>query len=122
MIQIDGVTYRIPVVRLRRKAEFLDKYASRTEDGVLHRELIGVYFNYELALGRSDSPSEYRKLWEALTAPVEFHQVIVPSEAGDYFFEAYFSGISDELVREYQGVYYWDGLTVNFVARSPART
>jgi len=46
----------------------------------------------------------------------------VPDESGDYTFTAYFAGISDEL-RKTAGVKnYWKGLTVNFVAKSPART
>ena len=52
-IVIDGTTYDIPILSIKRKAEFLDKYAERTEDGILHRELIGVYFNYELQFGRT---------------------------------------------------------------------
>ena len=53
MIIIDAVTYDIPVTSIKRTADFLDKYAERTEDGKLQRELIGVYFNYQLAFGRT---------------------------------------------------------------------
>ena len=120
MIAIDGISYQVPLVSLVRKAEFLDKYASRTEDGVLHRELIGVYYNYELKLGRA-AQKEYSRLWDVLTAPQEFHTVRVPACGADYTFQAYFSGVRDELLREYQGDYYWTGLTVNFIARSPAK-
>lgn len=40
-ISIDGVEYMIPFVSIKREAPFLDKTAERTEDGELHRELIG---------------------------------------------------------------------------------
>ena len=61
-IVIDSTTYNIPVLSIKRKAEVLDKYAERTEDGVLHREIIGVYFNYELAFGRTNNTTEYAAL------------------------------------------------------------
>ncbi|MFM8320997.1 MAG: hypothetical protein ACKOC5_08800 [Chloroflexota bacterium] len=121
MITIDGAIYNVPVTRLSRRAEFLDKYAERTEDGVLHRELIGVYFNYQLQFGNDGDTAEYARLWAKLTEPVEFHMVTVPDEDGDYSFQAYFSNVGDELVKARGATRFWRSLTVNFVAQSPAR-
>lgn len=121
MITIDGTTYKVPVVSLRRKGEFLDKYANRTEAGDLERELIGVYYNYELRFGFTIDYQEYARLWDKLTEAVEFHTVTVPDVGKDYTFTAYFSNISDELIRKHKGVSYYGGLTVNFTAKSPAR-
>ena len=36
MITIDGIDYDIPVISITRKADFLSKFAERTEDGILH--------------------------------------------------------------------------------------
>ncbi|HOJ01285.1 MAG TPA: hypothetical protein PLL88_06655 [Anaerolineaceae bacterium] len=122
MIIIDGVEYDIPVISIERTADFLDKFAERTVDGVLHRELIGVYFNYRLQLGSITDTAVYAALWAKLTEPQEFHTVTVPDESGNYTFTAYFSNVGDKL-RKSQGIQnYWKGLTVNFIARSPART
>lgn len=120
MIKIDGNWYHVPVISLTRKADFLDKYASRTEDGVLQRELIGVFFNYQLKLGSTGDTVEYDRLWRKLTQPQEFHTVTVPGTGGDYSFSAYFSGVKDTLLRELPDENRWTGLTVNFIARSPA--
>lgn len=123
MIIIDGTTYNIPILSIKRKAEFLDKYAERTEDGVLHRELIGVYFNYELQFGRTGSLTDYANLWVKLSEVVEFHEVTVPDFGGSatpYTFSAYFSNVSDELVKESATQTFWKNLTVNFIAQSPA--
>lgn len=120
-IIIDGETYNIPILSIKRKADFLDKYAERTADGVLHRELIGVYFNYQLKLGSTTDTTEYARLWEKLTEPEEFHTVIVPDEDGDYTFTAYFSNVGDELRRMKNAKNYWNSLTVNFIAKEPAR-
>ncbi len=123
MIIIDGITYDVPVKRIRRAADFLDKYAERTEDGVLKRELIGVYFNYQLELGRTTNTTEYAALWLKLTEPVEFHEVTVPDEdAAPLTFTAYFAGVSDELRKETDVKTFWQDLTVNFISESPTRT
>ena len=122
MVVIDGEPYGVPVVSVKRTADFLDKYANRTEDGVLQRELIGVYFNYKLTFGPTSDTGEYARLWEKLTEPEEFHTVTVPDEAGDYTFTAYFSGVGDEMLRRYGEKNYWDNLTVSFTAQAPARS
>jgi hypothetical protein len=119
MIIIDGTTYDIPVLSITRKADFLDKFAERTEDGVLHRELIGVYFNYQLQFGQTANVSEYAALWNKLTEAEEFHTVTVPDESGDYTFTAYFSSVGDELRKTKDAVNFWRGLTVHFIAQSP---
>lgn len=121
MITIDGVDYQIPVVSLQRKGEFLDKYANRTEEGDLERELIGVYYNYALKFGFTTDYQEYARLWDKVTEAVEFHTVTVPNGVEAYTFTAYLSNISDELIVQHDGVSYYGGLTVNFTAKSPAR-
>ena len=122
MIKIDGVEFSVPVLSISRKADFLDKYANRNELGDLQRELIGVYFNYQLQFGRIDDTAVYSQLWAKLTEPVEFHEVTVPDDGGDYTFTAYFSNVSDELRKQRNAVNYWTNLTVNFTAKTPARS
>jgi len=122
MLKIDGISYSIPVKRLIRSADFLDKYATRTENGDLRRELLGVYFNYRLELGSTFDEAEYASLWAKLTEPKEFHTVTVPGETGDYEFTAYFADVSDELRSTRNGHSYWKGLTVSFIARSPVKS
>lgn len=122
MITIDGVSYDVPVVSIKRRADFLDKYAERTEDGKLHRELIGVYFNYQIQFGSTTNTSAYAALWLKLTEAEEFHTVIVPDEDGDFTFTAYFSNVGDEMRRQKDAVNFWKNLTVNFTAKEPART
>ena len=121
MLYIDGIGYKIDVLSVKRTADFLDKYAERTENGDLERELIGVYFNYKLQLGPGVDRAEYARMWDKLTEPDEFHEVTVPDEDGDYTFTAYFSNVADELLRKVAEKNYWKNLTVNFIAKKPAR-
>jgi len=122
-IVIDGTTFDIPVIGIKRKAEFLDKFAERTEDGILHRELIGVYFNYSLEFGRTNNTTEYAALFEKLTEPVEFHTVTVPDvDATPLTFTAYFAGVGDEIRKDTTAKTFWKNLSVNFIAKEPTRT
>ena len=122
MVVVDGSVYNIGVRSLKRTADFLDKYAERLENGDLERELIGVYFNYQLELEPGFDRAEYSRFWKKLTEPVEFHTVTVPDEDGDFTFTAYFSNVADELLLKRAERNYWKNLTVNFIAKSPART
>ena len=122
MIVIDGEQFKIDVLSVKRSADFLDKYAERLANGHLRRELIGVYFNYKLQFGPGLDRKEYARLWDKLTEPVEFHEVTVPDEDGDYTFTAYFSNVGDELLRKKAEKNYWKNLTANFIAQKPART
>lgn len=122
MIVIDGETFTVPIVSLTRRADFLDKYAERTEDGVLHRELIGVYYNYQIQFGSTTDVAEYAALWQKLTEPVEFHEVTVPDEDGSHTFTAYFSNVGDVMRKYKDAQAFWKSLTVNFIAQEPARS
>jgi hypothetical protein len=122
LITIDGTQYEVPIVSLKRSVESLYKYAERTVDGVLQSELIGVYFNYQVVFGKNNSnPTDYAALFAKLTEPTEYHTVIVPDEDGDHEFVCYFSNIKDTFVRVKGSARYLKGLSVNIIARSPAR-
>ena len=81
-LSIDGTRFMVPFSKMARKANVLDKYANRTEDGDLKREVIGVYYNYEFEFGYFGDTKEerdlYNRLWDKLTEPVPFHDVEIP--------------------------------------------
>ena len=119
MIIIDGNHYDLPVISITRRADFLDKYAERTNDGNLHRELIGVFINYKISFGKTTDTDLYEELWTKLTETQEFHEVTVPDEAGDYTFTAYFSNVGDNMRKKVGVKNYWKDLTVNFTSKAP---
>lgn len=118
-IIIDGITYNVGVTSCKRTADVLDKYAERTADGILHREIIGVYFNYKLQFAQSASSSDYDALFTKLTEAVEFHTVVIPD---GYSFRAYITGVSDDLVKVSGSTNYYRDLSANFIAKAPAVT
>jgi hypothetical protein len=125
LITIDGTPYDVPVMGLDESCDFLDKYAERSVDGVLHRELIGCYFNQQITFGSPINPTQaaaYVTLWAKLTEPVEFHTVTVPDIDGvDFTFTAYFSNTKRSLRKWTSAKTYWKTMTVNFIAQAPAR-
>lgn len=126
MITIDGTSYDVPIISLDESCDFLDKYAERTEDGKLHRELIGCYFNQQIQFGTpmtAAQKSDYTALWTKLTEAEEYHTVTVPDEDGvDFTFTAYFSAVKRSLKRWNGTKTYWKDMTVHFIAQSPALT
>jgi len=118
MIIIDSIEYDLPITKLRAAADMLDKYAERTNDGVLHRELIGVYDNYDIEFAASirNSPV-YADLWWKLTEPVPWHTVSFPGILGERTIEGYFANTQHEVLKIKDGVSYWKGLTTSFVSR-----
>ena len=123
MIVIDSIDYDIPIVALSGQADMLDKYAERTVDGVLHRELIGVYDNYEIQFAPSYRDSAtYSDLWFKLTEPVPWHTVKFPTIFGEREIEGYFANTSHEVSKQKGGVTYWKGLSTSFVSKSKRPT
>jgi hypothetical protein len=122
MIEIDGIPYQVPVVSITRTADVLDKFAERTENGVLHREIIGVYFNYKMKIGIIEDRSDYEAFWNKISEPVEFHTIVIYGTNGNYTFVAYVANMGDELRLDDNGTYYWQNTTVDFIAQVPART
>lgn len=120
-ISIDGILYDIPLVSIKRTADFLDKYAERTEDGDLKRELIGVYYNYQMSFGVIDDDVTYSALFDRLTEPVEFHDFILPTTGGQYSFRGYVSSVSDEIEKILEDTAKFKGLQCKFIAKKPAR-
>ena len=122
LFSIDGVEFNIPLVSLKRESSVLDKYATRTEGGDLQREIIGVYYNYTLTFPNLNlDTTEYDRLWQKITEPVEFHDFVVPSSSGTYSFTGYITTSGDELKRSRDGKHYWGGLSIKFIAKAPAR-
>lgn len=122
-IMVDGIFFDIPMVSLKRNADFLDKYAERTEDGELHRELIGVYYNYTLTVGTSSDfgDTDYDAFWDKMTEPAEFHNISIPTKNGYYTFTGYISSVSDEYKKILDNEAEFTSFTCKFTAKSPTR-
>ena len=120
-IIIDGQSYPVRVLELKRTANILDKYAERTEDGILHREVIGTYYNYQLKIGvKANERALYNELFDVLSAPVESHAVELPHDHIE--FDGYFSSIQDSIRLVDDDGYDAVGLSCKLTAMKPRRT
>ena len=118
-IIIDGVEYPVKIATLKRRADILDKYAYRSEDGHLHREVIGTYYNYDLQIGIEHNRTLYNTLFEVLSNPVASHSVTLPHDGVK--FDGYFSSIQDEvLLVDDEGAAY-KGLSCKLTAMIPRK-
>lgn len=119
-IIIDGTVYPVRILELQRSADILDKYAERSEDGVLHREVIGTYYNYTLKIGvRRTERTLYNNLFDVLSAPVASHKIVLPHDRVE--FDAYFSSIKDNIKLVDDDGYDADGLSCKLTAMKPRR-
>lgn len=97
-LYIDDEYFDIPLVNIKRNADFLEKYAKRNEAGTMLMETIGVYLNYTVNVGYIENSEMYNKLWKALTNDKKrMHIVRLPNGMNEFTFEGYFSSISDEV-------------------------
>ena len=95
---IDGITYNIPLISIKRTLDFLENFAERTEDGDTHIETIGLYKNYRISIGTIEDPELYDALIEHITdCENRFHHVTLPDASKQFDFCGYFSSIQDEV-------------------------
>lgn len=119
VLKIDGVVYNVPVLEIERKGDILDLTATRTADGVLHREVIGTYYNYSLKVGQVREFELYDALWDVVTAPVASHMVQLPHESEPV--ERYFGSCKDNIFFITKDGYRAHGFSCNCIATRPDR-
>jgi len=125
MVKVDGTDYGAIVTALTRNFEVVDgDNAGRTLDGVMHRDLIGTYYNYSITINTDRmSQTEYNALYKTISAPVASHDIVVPFGNETLSFKAYVSRGSDDLLRQYSETNrYWGNLSFDFIAMEPQRS
>lgn len=125
MFKVDGTEYGGIVTALQRSFEVADgENAGRTLDGVMHRDLIGTYYNYSITINTDKlSQSEYNALYQTISAPAESHTIVVPFGNESLTFKAYVTNGTDDLLRQYSETNrYWGNLSFNFIAMEPQRS
>lgn len=120
---IDGVEYpHLYVTSLKRSFSVLDgENTGRTMDGNIQRDIIGTYYNYTMEISAQYSGvEEYDNFYEVISSPTKSHVMVVPYAQSTYTFNAYVTGGEDNL-QVFDDINKWDGLSVKFIAMSPAR-
>jgi hypothetical protein len=95
IFKIDNIDFTAGLINISRKVNILDRYAERTINGDLKREILGVYYNYSLTFSQFWDMNQYDKLFSKLTEPKEFHTIYLPKNTGYYKFRGYIAGVED---------------------------
>lgn len=126
LFSVDGQTYNVivPTGGLKRSGQILDgQNAGRLQSGRMERDIIGTYYNYSLTIDtRGLSNAAYDSLYQVLTAPVDYHVITMPYGQGTITFDAYVSGVEDQMLSNNGSRTFWGEMTVDFIAMGPQRT
>ena len=120
---IDGITYNIPLISIKRNLDFLEKYAERSEDGDIKIETIGLYKNYTISIGLIEDAELYDQLIENITyCENRFHHVTLPDASKQFDFYGYFSSIKDEVEKVLETGAQYKGLSWKMTSKKPYKT
>ena len=120
---IDGITYNIPLISIKRNLDFLEKYAERSEDGDIKIETIGLYKNYTISIGLIEDAELYDQLIEHIKdCENRFHHVTLPDASKQFDFYGYFSSIKDEVEKVLETGAQYKGLSWKMTSKKPYKT
>ena len=124
VFSIDGRYFDvfIPQDGIKRSAQILDgPNTERKTDGNLYREIIGTYYNYTIEIKTDNlTLEEYDELFDLISQPEEYHEITVPYGQGSKTFNAYVSSVDDSLRKIEGDKFFWQGMTLQFIATEPA--
>ena len=127
MIRIDGKEYNVSVISVNLDAEFMYKYAERTEDFNLNYELGAVFFNQSLTFGVEDSENaDFVALYRLLTTKGidkgTGHNVEIWTPLGKMTFLMYPNKVQVEMQKARGSKTWWQDMQVKFIAVKPAES
>lgn len=124
-ITMDNVKYRVRVSyqSLQRAFQLLSgENAGTMKTGRENRDLIGTAYSYALRVEPDPAyPADYDAFYEAISAPVESHSIIMPYGQSTMSFQACVDSGEDTYSGKCGGVKWWTGLTVRFSHLYPQR-
>lgn len=118
-LTIDNVMYPVKIVDLNRTADVLDASAYRTEDGILHRKVIGTYYNYQVKVGIENDIALYESLYNVLSSPVASHSIKFPNESAPL--QRYVSSVTDGILRVTENGTIYRDLSFRAICVAPSR-
>ena len=123
VVTIDDTSFDVGVEYIKRQARIEDgPNAGNSKRGDWIRDVYGTFYDYILAFDTSSglSKEDYDTLYDTLTAPVEFHTLVVPYGQSTLSFEAGITGAEDNVILMDDGTV-WGNLSITFRAKSPQR-
>lgn len=125
IIVMDGKAYHVRVVypSLKREFELLEgPNAGSMLSGRWERDLLGTGYSYEMQLQPDPTrPLEYDALYEALSEPVDSHEIVLPYGQSSITYQAMIKSGTDTLRGRLAGVNRWGNLSVRYEYIEPQR-
>ena len=118
-LEIDNVEYPVKIIELQRKADSLDAEAYRTEDGVLHRKLIGIFMNYSVKVAIEEDLDLYDRLFDKLSEAKESFMIKLPNE--EVAQERYIGSLQDGILRVTDSGTLYKDMSFNCICTAPTR-
>lgn len=123
VVKVDGAAFDVGVSSIKRKARIPDgPNAATAKRGDWIRDVYGTFYDYVIVFDTSAglSLSDYDTLYSILTAPVEFHTLLVPYGQSTLSFYAGITGAEDSVTLMDDGTV-WGKLSITFKAKAPQR-
>ena len=123
VVTIDGTPVDVGVEYIKRRARIPDgPNAGEAKRGDWIRDVYGTFYDYILAFDTSAglTRADYDALYSVITAPVEFHTLVVPYGQSTLSFYAGITGAEDNVILMDDGTV-WGNLSITFRAKSPQR-
>lgn len=124
-LNMDGTTYRVRIVydTLIRSFELLEGVnAGEMLSGRHERDLLGTGYTYQMQVEPDPRyPTDYDAFFEAISAPVDSHIIIMPYGQSTITYEAMVESGQDTYRGIVGGRTKWRGLTVQYRYIEPQR-
>lgn len=124
-LNMDGTTYRVRIVydTLVRSFELLEGVnAGEMLSGRHERDLLGTGYIYQMQVEPDPRyPTDYDAFFEAISAPVDSHTIIMPYGQSTITYEAMVESGQDTYRGIVAGRTNWRGLTVQYRYIEPQR-
>ena len=124
-LNMDGTTYRVRIVydTLVRSFELLEGVnAGEMLSGRHERDLLGAGYTYQMQVEPDPRyPTDYDAFFEAISAPVDSHTIIMPYGQTTITYEAMVESGQDTYRGIVGGRTKWRGLTVQYRYIEPQR-
>ena len=123
VVTIDGQTFDVGVSSIQRTARIPDgPNAGTAKDGTRIRDVYGTFYDYSITFDTCAGlvRADYDNLYYLITAPVDFHTLVVPFAQSTLSFSAYIESADDNVILMADGNI-WGNLTINFKAAAPQR-
>ena len=117
-LNMDGTTYRVRIVydTLVRSFELLEGVnAGEMLSGRHERDLLGTGYTYQMQVEPDPAhPEDYDAFFEAISAPVDSHTIIMPYGQSTITYEAMVESGQDTYGGRLTGRARWHGLVVRY--------